>query len=748
MLRFVFDFLGRVIARRPRTVLAVWVLVAGACFALASVGVSGETVFERLETGAPGVPGSESARGDAIIAEASTTGQSLTLAVSGVDPRSTDLSGPMTALHADLAAVPGVVAVIDPYVVPEGPASPAAAPLVAADGNGFLVVVELEHGLPEARSSAALAQVEEILRAAPDELSAGSRHVTGRVGGTSLIVEEIRTQVEADLRTGETVSLPVALVVMVLVFAGFLAATMPMIGAFASIASGLGTIYGLSYLMDLDSSVINVVTILSLGLSIDYGLLIVSRFREELHRLVDADDGAAVRRRRGDGAVDEALRATMRTAGRTVAFSALTVAISVAGLVVFEPEILRSFGTAGALVVLVAVTTALTLVPAVLRLVGRRLIRPGLIGRVPGVRTLVARTGDVTASEGLFSRLARRVQRHPWLVLLGSLGALALLALPAANLSLRNSTIELLPPGSDQRAYVEEIAAQYPGSAAPSVQVVATGTLEQVAAWSEQLADLPGVASVDPPAALGPYVYVGVRPESPDPGGPGASDVVHSVRAAPAPFPVAVTGQAANQIDFIDALMARVWWAFGIVAAATFVLLFWMTGSVLIPVKALLTNVVSLAATVGVLVWGFQEGHLEGVLGFRSTGGIETYVLALVLAFAFGLAMDYEVFLLSRIKEQHDAGLDNDTAVRVGLQRSGRIITSAAAIIIVVFVGFVLGKLLVIKEVGFSLAVAVLIDATLVRMLLVPATMTLLGRANWWAPKPLRRLHERYGVAH
>ena len=743
-----FDSLGRAIARRPRTTVLAWVVAAGACFALASLGIGGETVFERLETGAPGVPGSESARGDAIIAEASTTGASLTLAVRGVDPRSTDLSRPMAILHADLAAVPGVATVIDPFVLPEGPASPAAAPLVAADGDGFLVVVELEHALPEGRTAAALASVEAILRAAPDELSSDGREVTGRVGGTSLIVEEIRDQVEADLRIGEAVSLPVALVVMVLVFGGFLAAAMPMVGALASIAAGLGTVYGLSYLMDLDSSVINVVTILSLGLSIDYGLLIVSRFREELHRLVDGDDGAAVRRRRGDGAVEEALLATMRTAGRTVAFSALTVAISVAGLVVFEPEILRSFGTAGALVVLVALTTALTLVPAVLRLAGRRLLKPGLVGRVPGLRTVVERTGDVTATEGLFSRLARRVQRHPWVTLVGSLAALAFLALPAADLSLRNSTIELLPQGSDQRAYVEEIASQYPGSTAPAVQVVAAGTIDQVAAWSTRLADLPGVASVDTPAPLGGYVYVGVRPESPDPGGPGASDVVHAVRAVPATFPVVVTGQAANQIDFVDALVERVWWAFGVVAAATLALLFLMTGSVLIPIKALLTNAVSLTATVGVLVWGFQEGHLEGALGFRSTGGIETYVLALVLAFAFGLAMDYEVFLLSRIKEQHDAGLDNDTAVRVGLQRSGRIITSAAAIIIVVFVGFILGKLLVIKEVGFSLAVAVLIDATLVRMLLVPATMTLLGRANWWAPKPLRRLHRRFGLTH
>ena len=748
MLQPVFDLLGRAVARHPWTAIMVWGLVAGACFALASLGVGGDTVFDRLTTGVPAVPGSESAHGNQILAQTRTTGPSLTLAVRGVDPRGADLAEPMADLHADLTAVPGVATVIDPFVLPEGPDSEAAAPLIAADGKGFLVLVELEHGLGAEAEATALAQVEQVLRAAPAALSSSGAQVTGRVGGSSLILSEVRDQAADDLRLGETIALPVALVVMVLVFGGFLAAAMPMVGALASIATGLGAVFGLSYVIDLDSSVLNVVTVLGLGLSIDYGLLIVSRYREELHRLVDEDGGAAVRRRRGDGAVETALRATMRTAGRTVAYSALTVAISVAGLVAFEPDILRAFGVSGAGVVVIALATALTLVPAVLRLTGRRLIRRGLLGRMPGVRRLVDRTGDAASTEGFFSRLATRVQRHPWLVLLGSSAALVALALPAADISLRNSTIELLPLGSAQRAYVEEIAEQYPGSTSAPVQVLAQATLEEAGPWARSLAGLPGVAEVDPPVALDTYVFVGVRPESADPGGAGTTAVVRAVREAPAPFPVVVTGQAANQIDFIDALADRAWWALGVVAGATLVLLFLMTGSVLVPVKALLTNALSLVATVGVLVWGFQDGHLEGLLGFRSTGGIETYVLALVVAFAFGLAMDYEVFLLSRIKEQYDAGRDNDTAVRLGLQQSGRIITSAAAIIIVVFVGFVFGELMVIKEVGFSLAVAVLIDATLVRMLLVPATMTLLGRANWWAPRPLRRLHRRLGLVH
>jgi RND superfamily putative drug exporter len=233
-----------------------------------------------------------------------------------------------------------------------------------------------------------------------------------------------------------------------------------------------------------------------------------------------------------------------------------------------------------------------------------------------------------------------------------------------------------------------------------------------------------------------------------DPADPQARAVVHEARDMSPGYPTWVTGQSAHLVDFTESLAQRAPWAIGVVVLATFVLLFLMTGSVLIPIKALLMNVVSLGASLGVLVWIFQEGHLEGLLGFTSAGGIETSIPPLVLAFGFGLAMDYEVFLLARIKEAHDVGLSNDDAVVAGLQRTGRIITSAALIIVAVFLGFVTGQLLVIKQTGVALAVAVAVDATLVRMLLVPATMTLIGEWNWWAPRPLARVYRRFGVRH
>lgn len=325
---------------------------------------------------------------------------------------------------------------------------------------------------------------------------------------------------------------------------------------------------------------------------------------------------------------------------------------------------------------------------------------------------------------------------------------LLVLAFPALGLQMRNSGIELLPPTSPQRVFVSQLAAQYPSTATPEVTVVTTGTVADTQAWITDILAIDGVESATTPTDLEGHLTFGVELISGDPGGSQAVEVVTEIRALDTNVEHWVTGQAASQVDFTDALLDRVLWAVAIVVVATLVLLFLMTGSLIIPVKALLTNALSIAASMGVLVWVFQDGHLSGILGFASTGGIETFVVALVVAFAFGLAMDYEVFLLSRIKELHDAGEDPDTAVSAGLQRSGRIITSAATVIIVVFAGFVFGDLLIIKQVGFALAVAIFIDATIVRMLLVPATMTLLGRWNWWAPGPLRALHDRIGIAH
>jgi RND superfamily putative drug exporter len=520
---------------------------------------------------------------------------------------------------------------------------------------------------------------------------------------------------------------------------------MPVVGALASIGLGFGVVYLLTSVMDVDATVVNVVTVLGIGLSIDYGLLVVSRYREELHRGERDADGPGRRRRRRDGLAEDALVTTLATAGRTVTFSALTVAIAVVSLAVFRPSIMRSIGIAGGAIILFALASALTLVPALLALTGRRLSSPGVVGRIPGLRSVLRRTSDVTSDQGVFSRLAASVQHRPGIVAVVCVVILGVLAAPAFGLQLRNSGIELLPASSESRQFVAQLSAQYPAARSPEVQVVVRSGAGPAAALARKITALDGVTSVDRPQQSGGLAVLGVRTDDHDPGSQSVVSVVHHIRdlrgtSTPEFW---VTGQAAVQIDFAAALADHLWIAVGIVVVATLVLLFFMTGSVVLPIKALITNALSIFASLGVLVWVFQEGHFAGFLGFTSSGGIEVYVVALVLAFAFGLAMDYEVFLVSRVKELHDAGMATPEAVRRGLQRSGRIITSAAAIIIVVFAGFAAGQLLAIKELGFALAVAVFIDATIVRMLLVPATLTLLGRANWWAPAPLRRLYER-----
>ena len=734
--------LGRGIAARPGLVVMVWLVLTIAAFA-AATGTFGEGLFARLNAGEATVS-SESSRGREILNSASTVGPTVSLLVQGAQVTDPSLEQPLTAARNELLAIPGMASVADALTVPGGPSSPAAAALTAKDGNGFLVSATLEPDLPAAMEDSSLTATEERLAALSAEISAAMPGATGQVGGGTLLFDAITGQVEKDLVRGELIALPVSLLVMVLVFGGFLAAGMPIAGAIASIGGALAVLLGFSYLIDLDAAVVNVVTVLGLGLCIDYGLLIVSRYREELRTRLAERSTRSTKAARTDAMV-----ATMATAGRTVLFSGVTVAISLSGLLLFEARILRAVGAAGVSVVVIALLVALTLVPALLAMAGGRMVRPGLLSRIPGLRPAADRFGDVAPEEGFFSRLARWTQRRPWLVVGGVLLILGILAAPVLRLELRSSGAQLLPPSAPDRQFFDTLAAQYPASGIPTVQIVGAATPEQMAPLAQQIGALPGVELVAPPRAVGDtHAVVNVFMVDPDQGSDDAKAVVQNVRADRPDFPIWVTGQTAALIDFTHALATQAPAAIAVVILATFVLLFLLTGSILVPIKALLINIVSLGASLGVLVWVFQDGNGEALLGFRSTGGIETIIPILVIALGFGLAMDYEVFLLSRIKEFRDKGMANDDAVVAGLQRSGRIITSAALIVVLVFSGFVAGELLVIKQTGVALAVAVAIDATLVRCLLVPATMTLLGEWNWWAPAPLRRLHDRIGVRH
>ncbi|GAA6526638.1 MMPL family transporter [Intrasporangium sp. DVR] len=695
-----------------------------ASFAVAVGGVTGESLFDRLTSGEPQVPGQSQTARD-IVQQIEPSLDNIMLQVDGAgleDPAAREAAAAVTAR---LARLPGVAAVRSPLLSPGGLDDPSIRPLLAggsADNGRFVTIVDLEQGLGDAQLTTVRAAVEDTLK----EVVAVLPGATGSVGSYHHVLKAVTDTIESDLVRGEGIALPLTFLVMVLVFGGFVAAGMPIVGAVVSIGGALVSLFAFSHVMDLDATVVNIVTLLGLGLSIDYGLLTVNRFREELATVALGRSPT-----RADAVV--AAERTVATAGRTVLFSGVTVAIALAGLLIFEAQIMRAIGLAGVSVVLVAMVVAVTLVPAL---------------AVLGARRLSRRATRVVEDTGLFSRLARAVQRRPAAVIVGSLVVLTGLALPTLDMRLTASGTELLPVSAPQRVFFDTLRRDYPALAAPEVTVVAhSSDTAAVSAALETFRDDPGVTALRVRPLGSDHQLAGFRVAGP-PTSDEAQDLVTALSGLEPGFETWVTGQASGQIDFLGSMARGAPWAVGLVVLGTFVLLFLMTGSVVIPLKALLLNVISLGAALGVVVWVFQDGNLEGVLHFTSVGAVESMVPFLVLAFGFGLSMDYEVFLLSRIAEEHDAGADSDRAVALGLQRTGRIITSAALLIIIVFAGFIAGDILIIKQMGAALVAAVVIDATIVRMLLVPATMTVLGRWNWWAPAPLRRLHARFALRH
>ncbi|BEP16081.1 MMPL family transporter [Acidothermaceae bacterium B102] len=699
--------LGSYCHRRHRVVLLVWAVLF-----LLGLGIGGQ-VFGRLYN--PGGSTSvESVQAINRLDAASTSGKRLLALVDGPAVSDPATRAAVVKAAAAVRALPHVAAVYDVYETPD----PA---LRATDGRASVVAIDLVTGLSDSGADGVASQVRTALSGIP--------HARVLVGGNSVARAEANKQVGLDLEHGELVSLPIAAVVLVLIFGGLAAAGIPLAAALVSISGSLLFLLGFTYLFDVDPNVVSVVTVMGLGLAIDYGLLMVSRYREEARRGLDEP---------------QALAAMMSTAARSILFSALTVAAALSGLFAFDDPTYRSMGAGGVSVVLVALVAALTLVPALLAVRRPHWVRQ----RTRPPTSLLARMSSPAPEQGFFSAVTRRSQRHPVLVVVTLVLLLAATALPFRHARFQNGAATSLPREFVARQVNEALNTRFPGNHTDPVQVVGevAATDPRVIAYAAHLRAMPSISSVDVTAVDAGLSVVNVYPR--DTGqSPHAQRLVHDLRAARPPYPSQVTGTLAFLVDFEHQVLAGLPWAGGLIALATFVLLFLMTGSLLVPVKALVMNVLSLGASFGALVWVFQEGHLSGLLGFEKAGAIEVWVPVIVFVFAFGLSMDYEVFLLARVKELHDAGWDNDDAVAMGLQRSGRIITSAALLIVIVFAGFTGGRMIGIKELGLSLSIAVIIDATLVRCLLVPATMTLLGEANWWAPRPLRLLHNRFGLS-
>ena len=719
--------LARFSVRRRRLVLVLTVVF------LALAAGSGGNVATRLSNGGFDDPAAEStvAR-DTLLRSLGTGSPNLVLLVTAeggsVDDPSVVAAG--QALTAELAAEPGVAEVASYWSLGSPP------PLESADGSRALVLGRITGTDDEVR--------ERIKVLGPAYTRAGDA-VSVTVTGQAEVFRQVGSTIEHDLQTAELIALPITLLLLVFIFGSVVAALLPLaIGIFSVFATFL-VLRLLTDVTDVSVFALNLTTALGLGLAIDYSLFIVSRYREEL---------AAGR------GINAAIVRSVRTAGRTVAFSSVTVAISLAALLVFPQFFLRSFAYAGIAVAMAAAVGSIVVLPALLAVLGHR---------IDSWQVFPHRQAAV--GTGAWHSIATRVMRRPVVVTVAVLTVLLFLGSPFLGLKLATSNHRVLPEGTSSRTTQEIISTEFGSMEAGAIEVV-TGSDQpiddaSVAAYAADLSLLAGVARVDsragsyaggalvaPPNAASARFGTATQTTTwwsvvPDvePSSPAAETLVAAVRQLEAPAEVMVAGVSAAQVDGKHAIVSRLPLAGGIIAIVTFTVLFLMLGSIVVPLKALVLNVLSLSATFGAMVWIFQEGHLSGVLGFTATGTIDLSMPILMFCIAFGLSMDYEVFLLSRIKEEHDLGRDTVGSVAIGLERTGRLVTAAATLISVVFFAFATSGITFIKLFGIGLALAVLLDAFVIRGTLVPAFMRLAGEANWWAPRPLRAVYERFGLS-
>ncbi|PSK98198.1 RND superfamily putative drug exporter [Murinocardiopsis flavida] len=697
----------------------VWVLAATAAFAVLSI-VWGTGLFSTVTDGGFEDPGAESSRAaDIVESELGHDGMDVMAVYTSVDKIRVDNPTFATQIGQLRDRLPEEhVKDVQTYL-DDDLSERERGVLVSEDMTATYVPLTL-HGQDKAERMEHFKEIEDSLDAGPLDVY---------LGGPLPVESGISSQIEDDIVRAELVSLPILLVLLVAIFGGVVAAVMPLAVGGMAILGSFTLLRGLASVTDLSVFAVNVATILGLGLAIDYGLFMVSRFREELARTGD---------------VERALPATVATAGRTVAFSGVTVMISFAGLLFFPQPIMRSVGLGGMAVVLFDVIAALVMLPALLAVVGRRVDSL----RLPLPRRTA--TGAAAHRIGGWSRLAHSVMRRPVLYLL-VVGAVLVTAAAALSGSRLGSTDErYLPAEAPNRVAMEMLREDFPTGGYGQVDVVVTGAVDraELERYADRLAELPGaeMAEVERAEGEAAHLVVGYKGAS---DAPATGGLVRDVRSGAAPEgadEVLVGGVAAMQIDNVAGIVGAVPAVLAFVVTATLLLLFLAFGSVVLPVKAVLMGALSLGASLGVVIWGFQEGHLGGLLGFEAAGTIDPTYLVLIIIVAFGLAMDYELFLLSRVREEYLATGDNAHSVAVGLQRTGGIITSAAVLLVVVLAAMGTSGLLSLKVMGVGLALAVVVDATLVRALLVPATMRLLGRANWWLPGPLRRLHDRIGI--
>lgn len=705
------------------------VVIAGLA-ALGVAGALGGGVADSLSNGGFADPGAESVTAAQVLEnEFNVSDPAVVLVVSApggsVDDPAVQAAG--LELTEELAGEHGVTAASSYWTLGSVPS------LRSLDGERALVFATVAGSDGEVLTTSG--EIAEEYR--------GSRlGLDVAVGGSGPLFAEVQETIETDLVRAEAIAFPITALLLILIFGSVVAASLPLlIGGFAIVGTLL-VLQILTGFTEVSIFALNLTTALGLGLAIDYSLFIVSRFREEL--AAGHESRTAVVR-------------TVETAGRTVLFSAGTVAVSLSSMLVFDLAFLRSFGYAGIAVVALAAVGAVVVLPAMLALLGHRVDR-----------LRVRRVRASTDGSGVWHRIATAVMRRPIPVATAAVLVLVLLGSPFLGVELGRSDDRVLPETANAREAGDLLRTEFDGFEASPISVVASnaGSDEaEIAAFAGELSTLDGVARVD--AVTGSYIagslaapagppnqrfaadssaYFSVVP-SVEPISPEGESLVRAIRELDAPFPTMVTGGSADLVDTKASLFGSLPFAITIIGVVTFVLLFLMFGSVVVPLKAVVLNMLSLSATFGALVWIFQDGNLSGLLGFTATGSIEITMPILMFAIAFGLSMDYEVFLLSRIKEEHDAGRGNIESVATGLERTGRIVTAAAVLIAVVFVAFATSNVSFMKMFGIGMTLAVLVDAFIVRATLVPAFMRLAGAANWWAPGWMRRIYTRFGIS-
>ncbi|MCX5557782.1 MMPL family transporter [Streptomyces sp. NBC_00038] len=717
-----YDRISELALRRGRLVL---ILTAVAVVAMAAIGVG---AFGKLLGGGFEDPSAPSTRAQQLIDEKFGGESNLVLLVKadGGDIGSGAAERAGSALTSDLKGEPTVANVISYW-------DTGASSLTSRDGNEALVLAHIKGDETEQADNAS---------AIIDEYTGDRDGLTVQAGGAAAVGNEIPSQVAKDLAVAEAIAVPLILILLVIAFGSVVAALIPLVIGLIAIVGTFAELYVLGSLTDVSVFSINLTTALGLGLGIDYALLMISRFREHLA------EGAEV---------PDALRQTVRTAGRTITFAAATVAIALSALLVFPQYFLRSFAYAGIGVVVIAAVSALLVVPALLAVLGHRVNN----GRLPWAKTVRS------AEAPLWGRLARTVMRRPALTALPVLAILLLAASPLLGVVFGTPDERVLPESAQSRQVATAVQNDFTGSDESAVQIVTTGPVApaELSAYATDLSRLDGAARVETSAGTfsdgrstppGPAAAALGRPDAQritvvsdlaahsDEG----QTLVKDIRALdpPAGTEALVGGNDARLIDAKDSIADRLPFAIGLVAGTTFVILFLFTGSVVQPLRALVLNGISLTAAIGVMVWIFQDGHLSSLLGFTPQP-MDTSMTVLMFCIAFGLSMDYEVFVTSRIKELHDAGADTETAVTSGLSHTGRIVTMAAGLLAVSFFAFGTANVSFIQMFGLGSGLAILIDAVAVRGVLVPAAMRLLGPAAWYAPKPLRAVHERLGIS-